>query len=506
MSDVTNADLEKAFDELKAMNADLEKLDKLHRTHKILFYEPIGEQHKFFSSSARTRCVFGSNRSGKSVVGTLELISAAIGYRPWLPPEHPDRIVTLGDGTPMPVPNVGFHLLENFNTSGKMIFLAKMAEWLPKDWGKVKTNSQGQPVSVNFKNGSVCHIYSQQMDINALEGPNGHYFSCDEPPKENFWIAIRRGLVDFDGISWITATPIKASYFMAELMEKCDEDESGENYDLITLNIYDNMKSRGGYLPDRAVHEFVSSLPPDEVEARVYGRPKHLAGAVYKEWMDAPPYCVEPFEIPEDWPRIMAIDPAERKPLAAVWIAISPDNKWYIYRDCYSAALVTTKQFADHVKSVEGWKQRHDGTWYPGSEAEPVAFRLIDTAGNKMERSSGYSIATALRNEDIYVMNAVKQDFAGGIDRVRSMLSFDPEYEWDTGPQLVTFNTCRRVAHEFKNYIWQQATSQHKSSGADLKDKPLSSNDDCQDCIRYLAVSQATYHGLMGLLRQQGMV
>ena len=99
MSDVTNADLEKAFDELKAMNADLEKLDKLHRTHKILFYEPIGEQHKFFSSSARTRCVFGSNRSGKSVVGTLELISAAIGYRPWLPPEHPDRIVTLGDGT-----------------------------------------------------------------------------------------------------------------------------------------------------------------------------------------------------------------------------------------------------------------------------------------------------------------------------------------------------------------------------------------------------------------------
>jgi len=505
MSDKVTAAQEQAFEDLRALNRQLDEYERLKRTHKILFYEPIGEQHKFFSSKARTRCVFGSNRSGKSVVGTLELIACAMGYRPWLPVDHPDREVKLGDGSPMPVPNVGFHLLENFNTSGKMIFLAKMAEWLPKDWGKVKTNSQGQPVSVKFTNGSICHIYSQQMDINALEGPNGHYFSCDEPPKENFWIAIRRGLVDFDGISWITATPIKASYFMAELMEKCDEDTTSENYDLITLNIYDNMKSRGGYLPDRAVHEFVKSLPPDEVEARVYGRPKHLAGSVYKEWLAAPPYCIDPFEIPEEWPRIMAIDPAERKPMAAVWIAISPDNKWFVYRDVFDPALRTTEQFANYVKQVEGWEQRYDGSWYMGPDTEPVAFRLIDTAGNKLERSSGYSISTALRNEDIYVSNATKQDFAGGVDRVRSMLTFDPEYEWDTGPQLVVFNTCRRVMYEFRNYIWQQATSQSKASGADLKDKPLASNDDALDCIRYLAVSQATYHGLKGLLRQQGI-
>ena len=489
---------------LKAIKAKLDKMEKLKKTHPILFFKPLGNQPKFFSSRARNRYVFGSNRSGKSVSGVMELIACSQGVRPWLPKDHPDYIVRLGDGTPMPVPNIGFHLVESLNTSGRMIFINKMKEWLPKEWGKVKTNNLGQPTSVKFTNGSICYVYSQQMNIDALEGPNGHWFSCDEPPKETFWIAIKRGLVDFDGISWITATPLKASYFMAELMTKANEDLTGENHELISLSIQDNRKSRGGYLPDQAVDSFISDLPPDEVEARVYGRPKHLAGAVYKEFQNAPPYCVDPFKIPLDWPRIMAIDPAERKPLAAVWIAISPDNKWYIYRNLYDDSLRTIKQVADRIKESENWGQREDGSWFERAGTEPIAFRVIDTAGNKLERSSGYSISQALRNEDIFVMNATKTDFVGGIDKVRQMLTFDKDFEWTQGPQLITFSTCRQVLHEFGNYIWAPATSQSKATGSDNKDVTHKTNDDCMDCIRYLAVTQATYHGLKNLLKGIG--
>lgn len=492
-------------DEVKQLKRDLAKLEQLKKDKPILFFKPIGQQGKFFSSRARNRYLFGSNRSGKSVGGHLELISCAIGYRPWLPKDHPDRIVRLGNGEPIPVPNVGFHLLENLNTSGKQIFLKKMEEWLPKEWGKVKKNNQGQPVEVRFNNGSICHVYSQNMDIDALEGPNGHYLSCDEPPTQRFWNSLKRGLVDHDGIAWISATPLKASYFMAELMAKASEDLTGENHELISLSIHDNRKSRGGYLPDRAVDEFIASLPPDEVEARVYGRPKHLAGAVYKEWMPAPPYCVEPFTIPQDWPRLMAIDPAERKPMAAVWIAISPDNKWYIYRDCFDPGLRTTKQFANWVKQQEGWEQTRDGRWLQTPKCEPVALRLTDTSANKLERSSGYTIAQALRNEGLIFLNANKSDFLGGIDRVRQMLDFDPQYEWSQGPQLVVFSNCRRVMHEFQNYVWQPESAMAKKYGADPSDNPLKTNDDCQDCIRYMATTQATYAGLMQILQQMGM-
>lgn len=387
-----------------------------------------------------------------------------------------------------------------------MIFLKKMQEWLPKDWGYVKKNSQGQPVEVRFKNGSVCHVYSQNMDIDALEGPSGHYFSCDEPPTQPYYNAIKRGLVDFDGNTWITATPLKASHFMSDLMDLANQDTTGENYNLTTLNINDNRQSHGGFLPDKAVDAFIASLPADEIEARIYGRPRHLAGAVYKEWINSPPYCIDPFPIPKDWPRIMAIDPAEQKPVAAVWIAISPDNKWYIYRDLYDPSLRTVKQVARWMKEQEGWTQFGDGTWYQGPTAEKVALRIIDTSANKMERSSGFTIAQSFRDEDIFVSNANKADFLGGINRVRTMLHFDAEFEWSIGPQLITFNTCRRVIHEFGNYVWASAGTQAKKSGADAKDAPLKTNDDCMDAMRYCAVTHATYAGLMQILKQLGLI
>jgi hypothetical protein len=494
-----------SIEDLKAIHKEFLALDKLHTTHKILFFKPLGNQHAFFESIARVRLAFGSNRSGKSVIGVCELIACGMGYRPWLKENDPHYWVRLGTGEKIPVPNVGFHLVESLNTSGKMILLEKLKEWLPKDWGKVKLNNLGQPVAINFANGSICHIYSQNMNIDALEGPSGHYLSCDEPPTQAFWNAIKRGLVDHDGIAWISATPLKSSYFMAELMDKANADLTGEDYHLTSLSIQDNRKSAGGYLPDKAVDSFIESLPADEIEARVYGRPKHLAGAVYKEFMNRPPYCVDPFDIPEDWPRIMAVDPAERKPMAAVWIAIAPDNKWYIYRDVYEANLRTTHQFCNWVKEAEGWLQRGDGTWYSGRDSERVAMRLIDTSANKLERSSGYTIAQALRQEDIYVVNANKSDFIGGINRVREMLDFDPQYEWSQGPQLVVFNNCRRVIHEFQNYVWTPGSAQSKKTGSDPLDKPVATNDDCLDCVRYLAVTQMTYAGLRNLQNQLGI-
>lgn len=493
------------LEDLQEIEKELLRLEKLHLSHKILFFEYVGNQGHFFESRARVRLAFGSNRSGKSVLGVCELISCAQGYRPWLDEDDPNYWVRLGSGKKIPVPNVGFHLVESLNTAGKMIFLEKMKEWLPKEWGKVKLNHLGQPVSVNFNNGSVCHVYSQNMNIEALEGPAGHYFSCDEPPTEAIYIAIKRGLVDVDGITWISATPLKSSYFMAELMKKANDDLTGENYTLTTLSIDDNRESHGGYLPDSAVDAFIESLPADEIEARVYGRPKHLAGAVYKEFSAAPPYCIDPIHIPEEWPRIMCVDPAERKPMAAVWIAISPNDKWYVYRDLYDESLRTVEQFSNRVKEMEGWTQRTDGTWYQGRHSENIAIRLIDTSANKLERTSGYTIAQALRIEDILVVNANKSDFIGGIDRVRQMLDFDATFEWSTGPTLVVFNTCRRVMHEFLNYVWTPGSAQSKKTGADPLDKPVATNDDCLDCIRYLAVTRMTYAGLCNMMNQLGL-
>jgi hypothetical protein len=496
-------DQEKFLQELTELNSELAYLEKIQREAKIVAFNPIGNQASFFSSRAPVRVVFGSNRSGKSVIGFAELIACAQGYRPWLPEDHPDRIVRLADGSPMPVPNRGYHLLENLKVAGTQVFIPKFEEWVPKGMAKLKKNQLGQPVRVDWSNGSVTHILSQEMGVSAVEGSNGHYLSIDEPPREDFYIALSRGLVDYAGIAWITATPIKASAFMAELMNRSFDPDTG--VDLISLSIHDNRKSRGGYLDDDAVDRFIASLPLHEIESRVHGRPAHLAGAVFPTWRPLPPYYIDPVDVPLDWPRIMVVDPAGRKPMAAVWMALSPSNTWYVYRDLYDNSLRTVEDVARRIKILEGWGVTDTGRFYEKMDTEPVALRIIDTSGNEVARTSGTSITYEFSRHGLNFVPARKMDYLASINRIQEMLQYDPTSEFGKNrPQLIVFNTCKRVAHEFLNFVWHPESAQSRSHGADAQDKPLKTNDDCIDCIRYALMSNATHKGLVHALIMAG--
>lgn len=483
--------------ELQAMEAELARLESFQRDNKIVTFKPIGNQQKFFESRAPVRLLFGSNRSGKSVCSTAEEIACAYGYRPWLREDDPNRIVRMADGEPIPVPNVGFHLLENLKVAGTQVFIPKMEEWLPKGAAKIRKNNQGQPLRVEYANGSVLHVLSQEQSTSSLEGASGHYVVSDEPPAREKWIALTRGLIDTSGIAWIAGTPIKASYFMAELM---NESLHSDEVDLISISIDDNRVSKGGYLKDKAVDRFIDSLRPEEIQARLHGKPQHLAGAVFPTWKPQPPYFIEPFDIPPWWPRIMGVDPAGRKPMAAVWIAISPDNIWYVYRDLYDASLRTVKQVSDTIKHMEGWRKTPTGQYMRGGDAEPVVLRIIDTSGNVHEKSSGHTVTSTFAQNDLFFMNAYKIGYMASIDSIQEMLRMDGEYEWDDGPRFVVFNTCSRMSHEFMNFIWQPESSQGRSAGADPAEKPLKSNDDCLDVSRYLVMSKATHNGLRRLM------
>ena len=497
MSDVPQGLSVDQAQELMEIAGLVDKIEQYQRENKIVSFTEIGDQGLFFTMKKAVRLVFGSNRSGKSVLNIVELISHALGYRPWLPEDHPDRIVRLANGEPIPVPNVGFHLVENLKTAGTLVFLPKMEEWLPKGVAKIKKNNLGQPVRVEYTNGSVLHVLSQEMGVSAIEGSSGHYASSDEPPRRDMWVALTRGLIDFSGNAWITATPIKASVYMAELMTKAMAPDS--DYGLVSLSIDDNRKSRGGHLEDAAVDRFIKSLPPHEVAARVYGKPAHLAGAVYKMFRYSPPHVIEPFEIPDLWPRIMAIDPAAGKPVAVVWIAVAPDDVWYVYRELYTESLATYKQVAMEIKKQEGWKRLSNGLYIRDAFQEPVIMRVIDTSGNIRERTSGMSATQQFGSEGIYLHPAFKTGYIDGINLICERLSYDtaPGALHDS-PQLVVFNTCSRAIHEFLNFVWPQENETRQGTADRIK--PVKANDDILDGIRYLAMMGITYRTLRPLL------
>lgn len=93
------------------------------------------------------------------------------------------------------------------------------------------------------------------------------------------------------------------------------------------------------YDPDYA--NKLELLPEAEKRAKKYGDWHAFKGSVFTTFRpirfpgepDNALHVIEPFQIPEWWPRIMSIDWGKRAMCHAMWGAISPDKRVYIYRE-----------------------------------------------------------------------------------------------------------------------------------------------------------------------------
>ena len=472
----------------------LSALEEAFESCKISFYKPIGQQSEFHAAdTASVRLVLGSNRSGKSVAGVVEAIANSLGYRPWLPKDHPDYTVRLANGEPIPVPNVGRVIAQNFEQAIVQTIYPKFEEWSPRGQYKVKRDNRGIPKKIIWKNGSVIHFMSNDQDDMAFEGTNGHWVWADEPIDYAKYVGLKRGLVDFSGHMWMTMTPLTQPW-IADVIANRANDPDG-NVRLFKFSVWDNCVENGGHLRREDIEEFLGDLREEELEARLHGNFLHLAGRVYKEWDPEEPFWVPPFEIPVTWPRVCVIDPHPRKPIAVMWAAVNPDGQWFVYRDLFDPALKTVSDVADRIKEVEGWRRDDRGRWLRGSDAEPVVLRIIDSSANEQERTSGETIWKRFAAEQLWCAIAKKRNAQAGYDAIHEALKV--HYEWGE-PNLVVFNTCAHVKQNFLNLCWDDwNTSKMRELKGDKQDI-RKNHDDFIDCIRYIYQFGLTYRQLRG--------
>lgn len=82
-------------------------------------------------------------------------------------------------------------------------------------------------------------------------------------------------------------------------------------------------------------------LPEAEKKAKKYGDWHAFEGSVFPEFRplrvpsepDNALHVIEPFDIPEWWPKILSIDWGKRAMCHAMWGAISPEGRVYVYRE-----------------------------------------------------------------------------------------------------------------------------------------------------------------------------
>ncbi len=475
--------------ELHQILAELYQYERALQEQKIVFFRPNpqGQQEEFFESqTASVRLVLGSNRSGKTVVGCTEAISHSLGFRPWYPQDHPLRVVRLADGNPIPVPNVGRIIAQNYEQAIRQTILEKFREWMPHGCiARIEKNTRGIPVCFHFHNGSKIHLMSNDQDDMAFEGPNGHWFWGDEPFDYRKYTGLKRGLVDFNGHCWMTMTPLSQPWINDIIVRRANEPGSGVK--MFKFSVWDNCTERGGHLSREAIEEFLSDLREDELEARLHANFLHLAGLVYKEWEPRPPYWIDPYEIPEAWPRVQFVDPHGRKPLALMWAAVSPNNQLIVYRTVYQRSLRTVEDAANYIKHVENWETPE----FPGLEAEPVVLRIIDWSAEEEERTSGTSIRSKFGEFGLHYVKAKKQNAEYGYDAIHQALKI-PDYEW-AEPGLVVFNNCHDLKQNFMNFCYDEWGSNRQRDLMGDKEGYRKANDDFIDPIRYFYQHRLTY-------------
>lgn len=493
----------KIIGDLQQLWTQLEALEAIYLTKKICLFEPIGKQaaaSAALNTKVSTVLVLGSNRSGKTVWGENESSAHSLGYRPWLSEDDPNYIVRLANGEPIPVPNVGRIIAQNYQQAIQQTIWPKIQEWAPKGWYTVKRDNRGIPVRINWKNGSVIHLMSNDQDDMAFEGTNGHWVWADEPIDYRKYVGLKRGLIDYSGHMWMTMTPLTQPWIHDVIVSRANNPDG--KVVVFKFSIWDNCIENGGHLRREDIEEFLSDLREDELEARLHGNFLHLAGRVYKEWEPEAPYWITPFEIPDTWPRVCVIDPHSRKPIAVLWAAVSPDNQLFVYRDLYDPRLKTVKDVANRIKELEGWAWVEGAKkWTPGANAEPVGMRLIDNSSREEERTSGSSVWKRFAEEQLWCQLAKKRNAAAGYDAIHEALQL--RYEWSE-PGLVIFNTCLHVKQNFLNFCYDDWASSKQRELKGEKPDMRKNHDDFIDDIRYIYQTGLTYKMLAREARRVG--
>lgn len=447
-----------------------------------LDYRPHAKQVLFHNSPDKIRMLSGGNRSGKTEAGVWEDVVHATGLYPdWFP--GCNRI--LG-------PNRGRVIVTDFK-KGARVFEEKLLKWLPKDLIiSLKRTQTGaiEHIQIKHSSGGVSEIelMTHEQDDDVFEGWSGHWAHFDEPPPREKFIGTLRGLIDFAGRCWLTLTPISQPWLYDEFVSKANKDFGRIAF--LQVDMWDNAKSRGGYLEDAEIAFFESTLKEDEKEARLHGRFKHLTGLVYKEF--DPAIHVIPkakVKIGKDWPKYFVCDPHDRKPHFGIWATVDPLGQVFIIDEIKFGG--TIKEFSKQVLLRELMNKEFN--------IDPrEVIRIGDP--NKMNTPTAVTGTTFLQEfaqYGLYFTATVNDDIAMGHLAVQDKLWYDKNKKVSSTnkPKLFWFKeTTAECVRYMQLYVWDEWRGASKDTRSQ-KEKPQDSFKDFPDTVRYLIMSRPTYIG-----------
>lgn len=201
-----------------------------------------------------------------------------------------------------------------------------------------------------------------------------------------------------------------------------------------------------------------------------------VQGAYFDCWEDDR-HVIDPFEIPDYWPRFRAMDWGSAAPFSVGWFTVSDGSVDGIakdalvcYREWYGASSPNKglRMTADEVARGIVQRERYDG------KQEKIDYSVADPA--IFAKDGGPSIANRMQKSAGIVWRRADNKRLPGWDQVRARLKGNE----DSTPLLVFFDTCHDI-------IRTLPALQHDKNRAE--DVDTDSEDHAGDMIRYACMS-----------------
>lgn len=194
-------------------------------------------------------------------------------------------------------------------------------------------------------------------------------------------------------------------------------------------------------------------------------------GLVYDEFNPAI-HLVDPFPIPDDWPRYWSIDFGYTNPASIGFYARDSDGRLYLYREMYKTQTMVEDHAANILKMVapeSKWIEPHPTAIICDHDAEGRAtlerhLGLATTAADKTVTDGIQAVQARLR--------------PAGDGKPRLFLFRDALVERDAQRADAKRPTC--MLEEFPAYVWAV------KPGGVLKEEPRKEDDHAMDQLRYV--------------------
>lgn len=393
--------------------------------------------------------LFGGVRSGKTAAGFEIDLAHALGG------DHPAVIAWMArNGIKWTIPDGPGRVWVVAATSNDSIRIHRphFNEVIPDhlaDWANLRGRGESRVfIDVpGYSQKAEIWFKSADQDVKSMKGDACRLIHFDEEPEYIKWeeASLRSGYNGRETLRMLlTMQPDGMTWVHREIVSKAEAPS-------IRCHWLDSLDNTA--LPDEVRAQLkrkFDALPENVRRARKEGHFVNLEGLVYPGFSRRT-HVIEPFDIPEDWPRFLGCDWGLGNPTAILWAAVSPkDGQIVVYKEHYRAKWPITKHArivnAEHPKPKRGWSDPRD--LQSGAE-------LAEQTGIRVRKVPVRSVAL-------------------GIDIMTLTLAID---EATGKPGMVYFETCTHSIEEIEGYQWEEG-----------KNEPKQVRDHTCDAGRYLAV------------------